>query len=116
MERSRGFYATLLETIDYRTWHEPAPGLVGFGPRSATSEPLATVWLRSGQETSTGTLISFTVTTRALVDRAHRRGLEAGGRNGGDPQLRPEFHPAYYSGYLLDPDGVTVELVSHRSA
>jgi catechol 2,3-dioxygenase-like lactoylglutathione lyase family enzyme len=114
--RSRAFYEPLLEALDYRVWHEPTPELLGYGPRTATGEPRATVWLRGGEGSSTGTLISFTVDTPEVVDAAHERGLQAGGRDGGAPRLRPEFHSRYYSGYLLDPDGVTLELVCHRSS
>jgi catechol 2,3-dioxygenase-like lactoylglutathione lyase family enzyme len=103
--RSRAFYEPLLEVLDYRLWHEPAAQLVGYGPKTATDEPRATIWLRGGEGESTGTLISFTVATPELVDTAYERGLRAGGRDGGEPRLRPEFHATYYSGYLIDPDG-----------
>jgi catechol 2,3-dioxygenase-like lactoylglutathione lyase family enzyme len=114
--RSRAFYEPLLETLEYRLWHQPTPELIGFGPSTATEEPRATIWLRGGQGASSGTLISFTVAAPELVDAAFERGLEVGGRDGGGPRLRPEFHPRYYSGYLLDPDGVTLELVCHRGS
>jgi catechol 2,3-dioxygenase-like lactoylglutathione lyase family enzyme len=113
--RSRAFYEPVLETLGYRLWHEPAPGLVGYGPQSATDEPRATIWLRAGESASPGTLISFTARTRDGVDAFHRRGLTAGGADGGAPRLHPEFHEDYYAGYLIDPDGVTLEVVCHRS-
>jgi hypothetical protein len=30
------------------------------------------------------------------------------------PRVRPEYHPAYFGGYVRDPDGNNVEAVSHR--
>ncbi len=114
--RSRAFYEPFLEALDYRIWHQPSPELIGFGPRDATEEPRATIWLRSGEGASSGTLVSFTVATAELVDVAFERGLKAGGRDAGAPRLRPEFHPRYYSGFLLDPDGMTVELLCHRGS
>jgi hypothetical protein len=49
---------------------------------------------------------------RRAVDAAHRAGLAAGGRDGGAPAPRPTARPTYYSGYLMDPDGAWLELVS----
>jgi catechol 2,3-dioxygenase-like lactoylglutathione lyase family enzyme len=49
---------------------------------------------------------------RRAVDAAHAAGLAAGGRDGGAPAPRPFGPPSYYSGYLVDPDGTRLELVS----
>jgi catechol 2,3-dioxygenase-like lactoylglutathione lyase family enzyme len=115
IERSRVFYRRVLGLLGYRVWHEAAPNLVGLGPSTATEEPLATFWLREGDAPSTGTLVSFTVDSRELVQRFHATALEAGGSDGGAPATRP-FHPHYYSAYVIDPDGVTLEVVCHRPA
>ena len=115
IERSRVFYRRLLGVLGYRVWHEAPPNLVGLGPSTRTEEPLATFWLREGDAPSTGTLVSFTVESRELVERFYANGLEAGGTDGGGPATRP-FHPHYYSAYVIDPDGVTLEVVCHRPA
>jgi catechol 2,3-dioxygenase-like lactoylglutathione lyase family enzyme len=49
---------------------------------------------------------------RRAVDAAHEAGLAAGGRDAGPPEPRPFGPPSYYSGYLVDPDGARLELVS----
>src|SRR4051812_31935755 len=49
---------------------------------------------------------------RRAVDAAHEAGLAAGGRDGGAPAARAFGPPNYYSGYLVDPDGAWLELVS----
>jgi len=49
---------------------------------------------------------------RPAVDAAHAAGLAAGGRDGGAPAARAFGPPNYYSGYLVDPDGAWLELVS----
>src|SRR5690242_13736301 len=49
---------------------------------------------------------------RRAVDAAHRAGLAAGGRDGGAPAPGAAGPPLRYSGYLVDPDGAWVELVS----
>jgi catechol 2,3-dioxygenase-like lactoylglutathione lyase family enzyme len=115
IERSRVFYRRVLGVLGYRVWHERPPNLVGLGPSSATEEPLASFWLREGDAPSVGTLVSFTVDSRELVDQFHATGLDAGGTDGGAPDTRP-FHPHYYSAYVIDPDGVTLEVVCHRPA
>ena len=49
---------------------------------------------------------------RRAVDAAHAAGLAAGGRDGGAPAVRASGPGGLYSGYLVDPDGAYVELVS----
>jgi lactoylglutathione lyase len=59
--------------------------------------------------------LAFQAADRATVDRFHREGLAAGGRDHGAPGLRP-YHPDYYAAFLLDPDGNNVEVVHHGPA
>ena len=113
LANSRAFYERALAPLGYRVWHESTPGLVGLGPAHATEEPLARFWLREGEGSSTGTLISFTVANRDDVHTFHRAGLAAGGVDGGAPALRP-FHEHYFSAFVVDPDGVTLEALCHR--
>jgi catechol 2,3-dioxygenase-like lactoylglutathione lyase family enzyme len=41
----------------------------------------------------------------------------AGGyRDHGEPGERPQYHPGYYSAYVLDPDGNNIEIVNHHRA
>jgi len=51
---------------------------------------------------------------KAAVDAAHRAGLAAGGRDDGRPGPRPQYGRRYYAAYMLDPDGLRVEVVSRR--
>ena len=41
-------------------------------------------------------------------------GLDSGGHDDGRPAQRPAYGRRYYAGYLLDPDGLRVEIVSRR--
>ena len=59
--------------------------------------------------------LAFQARDRAAVERFHRAGLEAGGRDHGAPGERP-YHPGYYAAFLLDPDGNNVEAVYHGPA
>jgi catechol 2,3-dioxygenase-like lactoylglutathione lyase family enzyme len=56
--------------------------------------------------------VALTAVGRRAVDAAHEAGLAAGGRDAGAPAPRPFGPRNYYSGYLVDPDGARVELVS----
>lgn len=51
---------------------------------------------------------------RAAVDAAHRAALAGGGGEESPPALRPNYGNRYYAAYLLDPDGLRVEIVSRR--
>jgi catechol 2,3-dioxygenase-like lactoylglutathione lyase family enzyme len=51
---------------------------------------------------------------KAAVDAAHAAGLANGGADDGAPGPRPQYGRGYYAGYLRDPDGLRVEVVSHR--
>jgi catechol 2,3-dioxygenase-like lactoylglutathione lyase family enzyme len=56
--------------------------------------------------------VAIAAAGRRAVDAAHAAGLAAGGRDGGAPAPRAIGPPNYYSGYLVDPDGAWLELVS----
>jgi catechol 2,3-dioxygenase-like lactoylglutathione lyase family enzyme len=60
--------------------------------------------------------IGFGAASRQLVDSFWYAGTEAGFRDDGAPAPRPEYGPDYYGGFLLDPDGNSVEAVNHDTA
>ena len=53
--------------------------------------------------------VAFAARSREEVDSFWRRGVDAGYRSDGEPGLRPQYDPGYYGGFLLDPDGNSVE-------
>jgi catechol 2,3-dioxygenase-like lactoylglutathione lyase family enzyme len=53
--------------------------------------------------------VAFAAPSREEVDAFWRRGVEAGYRSDGEPGLRPQYDPNYYGGFLIDPDGNSVE-------
>jgi catechol 2,3-dioxygenase-like lactoylglutathione lyase family enzyme len=57
--------------------------------------------------------VGFATPSREEVDAFWRRGVDAGYTSDGEPGPRPEYGPDYYGGFLLDPDGNSVEAV-HR--
>ena len=58
--------------------------------------------------------IALRASGKAAVDAAHRAGLASGGTDDGAPGPRPQYGRRYYAGYLRDPDGLRVEIVSKR--
>ncbi|HKE49417.1 MAG TPA: VOC family protein [Rhodanobacteraceae bacterium] len=78
----------------------------GFGPKGAPR-----LWLYEGGGKGAGTHVAFTAKDRGTVDRFHKAGLGAGGKDNGAPGLRTDYSPTYYAAFLTDPDGNNVEAV-----
>jgi catechol 2,3-dioxygenase-like lactoylglutathione lyase family enzyme len=79
----------------------------GLGPRDAPG-----LWLYAGRDAkSAGAHVAFRAPDRPAVDRFHKAGLKAGGRDNGAPGPRRDYSPTYYAAFLLDPDGNNVEAV-----
>ena len=60
-----------------------------------------------------GLHLAFGARSRDEVDAFWRAGTGAGYTNDGEPGVRAQYHPDYYGGFLLDPDGNSVEAVYH---
>ena len=60
--------------------------------------------------------LAFQAQDQATVGKAHAAGLESGGKDNGAPGERKQYHPGYYAGFLLDPDGNNIEIVFHGPA
>jgi catechol 2,3-dioxygenase-like lactoylglutathione lyase family enzyme len=60
---------------------------------------------------SRGLHVGFRAADRAAVDAFWRAGVDAGYRSDGEPGVRSAYGPDYYGGFLLDPDGNSVEAV-----
>jgi catechol 2,3-dioxygenase-like lactoylglutathione lyase family enzyme len=57
--------------------------------------------------------LAFEADDDATVDDFHRELTAAGYRDHGGPGER-HYHPGYYGGFVLDPDGNNVEVVNHN--
>jgi len=60
--------------------------------------------------------VAFFALSHDVVDEFWRVGADAGYRDDGNPGLRPEYSDDYYGAFLLDPDGNSVEAVTHGRA
>ena len=61
-----------------------------------------------------GLHIGFGASSRGRVDEFWQVGTQAGYESDGEPGPRPEYSADYYGGFLLDPDGNSVEAVHHE--
>lgn len=82
-------------------------------------------WIGAGQATYqkpehvtviTPMHLAFATKGHAEVDAFYAAAIAAGGKDFGVPGMRPEYHPSYYGGFVLDPDGHNIEAVFHGPA
>jgi catechol 2,3-dioxygenase-like lactoylglutathione lyase family enzyme len=103
---SERFYSTVLGTLGIEQTYSDEE-LVEWGDDFALSP-------EGGERPVTRRLhIGFAAPSRELVDRFWTVGTEAGYRDDGAPGARPQYREDYYGGFLLDPDGNSVEAVHH---
>ena len=114
-EKSKKFYQAVLAAIGYELLIElPASvtghaDVAGFGDGGKPD-----FWIGGGTPNQPPVHVAFGVRDRAQVDAFHQAGIKAGGRDHGQPGLRPHYHPDYYAAFLLDPDGHNIEVVCHQ--
>jgi len=110
LEASKRFYSAVLGALGIPVG--------GHGPGFVWWDELfiSTVDSPASSGTPTGRAhFAFQAEDAATVERFHRAGLEAGGKDNGAPGPRP-YHPGYHAAFLLDPDGNNVEAVFHGPA
>ena len=64
-------------------------------------------------ETTRNAHLGFGVESRDAVDAWWERMTAAGYGSDGEPGWRPEYNDSYYGGFVLDPDGNSVEAMHH---
>ena len=113
--RSREFYCRALAPLRYRLAKEKGRS-AGFGIADGwgrSPDPGGEFWIFEAEPHQPRTHIAFSAGSRADVDAFHAAALAAGGICNGRPGLRPQYHPAYYGAFVLDPDGYNIEAVHH---
>jgi catechol 2,3-dioxygenase-like lactoylglutathione lyase family enzyme len=101
LDASKAFYSAVLASVGAEIGME--------GPGFFTADEL---FVSADGPPTTGFHFAFQAADRETVHRFHEAGLAAGGRDNGAPGER-DYHPGYYSAYVLDPDGNNVEAVYH---
>jgi catechol 2,3-dioxygenase-like lactoylglutathione lyase family enzyme len=106
LARSTRFYDAVFHAVGARRVHEHPEG-VAYGVNAAD------FWITARADPRPGYgHVALRARGRAAVDAAHRAGLGAGGTDAGAPGPRPAYGERYYAAYLLDPDGLKVEIVA----
>jgi catechol 2,3-dioxygenase-like lactoylglutathione lyase family enzyme len=108
LDQATRFYDRALQPLGIVRLYAEAERFAGYGVR-----PKAFFWIGSRAAIKTGAHIAFAATDRATVDRFHEMAIAAGGRDNGEPGLRPHYHANYYGAFVLDPDGHNIEAVCH---
>lgn len=109
-ERSKAFYAEALGPLGYELLMEFDGNVAGFGVKG---EEAGDFWVIGGSPSGTAH-VAFASPDRATVEAFHAAALAAGGKDNGQPGLRPHYHEHYYGAFVHDPDGNNVEAVCHR--
>lgn len=106
-EPSRAFYLRALAPLEIGIVVEFGR-VAGFG-REGRGE----FWLAGGAS-QPPMHIAFAARSRAEVDAFHAAALAAGARDNGAPGIRTIYHPDYYGGFVIAPEGHNIEAVCHR--
>jgi catechol 2,3-dioxygenase-like lactoylglutathione lyase family enzyme len=107
LQRSARFYEAVFYALGVRRMLESKQA-IAYGINS----PQFWIVMRGRPPASGYGHVALQASGRAAVDAAHRAGLAAGGADDGAPGPRPQYGRRYYAGYLLDPDGLRVEVVT----
>jgi catechol 2,3-dioxygenase-like lactoylglutathione lyase family enzyme len=112
--KSKAFYSKALSAIGYSLLMELPASVTGSTDVAGFGEaPKPDFWISSGSPNKPPIHIAFRVRTRAQVDAFYKAAMAAGGRDNGQPGLRPHYHSNYYGAFVLDPDGHNIEAVCH---
>lgn len=109
-ERSKAFYLAALAPLGYGLVMEvtEAGPFAGFGEAGKPD-----FWIEAGGRTAPRVHVALHARDRATVRAFHDAAMAAGATDNGLPGLRPEYHPAFYGAFVLDPDGHNIEAVCH---
>ena len=107
-EASKAFFLAALKPIGVGVVMEGQYGL-GLGKDRKPS-----FWLHPDPGKHSPLHLAFTADNRKQVDEFHRAALATGGRDNGEPGLRPHYHATYYGAFVIGPDGHNVEVVCHK--
>jgi catechol 2,3-dioxygenase-like lactoylglutathione lyase family enzyme len=107
LERSAAFYDAVFYALGTRRAHE-SPRAVAYGDNGPS------FWIvERGREPAPGYgHVALRASGKAAVEAAHAAGVANGGSDDGAPAPRPHYGRNYFAGYLRDPDGLRIEVVS----
>jgi catechol 2,3-dioxygenase-like lactoylglutathione lyase family enzyme len=103
--RSRDFYETVLATLERE--------ISNAGATFDEWDDFSIAQADDARPVTRRLHVAFGARSRGEVDAFWRAGTEAGFTSDGEPGVRSQYHSEYYGGFLLDPDGNSVEAVYH---
>jgi len=114
--RSKAFYEAALAPLGWKTLMEfEYPGV---GKFCGLGEGKPELWLATATEDHRvpfGTHVALGAERHAQIDAFHAAALAAGATDDGAPGPRKEYHPNYYGAFVIDPDGIRLEVCSHHA-
>lgn len=116
MGRSAKFYDAVLGALGYeRVWTDAGEGksgaAVGYGEKGGGDKFAIKLQRVTPLAPGPGFHLAFAARSRGAVDAFHLAALQNGGSDNGPPGLRPNYRPAYYAAFVVDPDGHHIEAV-----
>jgi catechol 2,3-dioxygenase-like lactoylglutathione lyase family enzyme len=109
LETSKAFFVQALAPLGIGVVMD-FPHAVGLGRGQKPS-----FWLGATDDKPVPLHIAFAAEDRRQVDAFYHSALAAGGKDNGSPGIRHHYHPNYYAGFVIGPDGHNVEAVCHRA-
>lgn len=107
LERARGFYGALFETIGAKELMRMESGFTMYG--TGWGQPAVCItspYDGNAAAAGNGNMVALVVDQRAKVDALHAKALSLGGSDEGAPGVRgEEGDQAFYGAYFRDPDG-----------
>lgn len=116
-DATKTFYGGVMTALGYSLQMEfvaewntdfPTQRMCAFGPEGKPA-----FWIIEVKDAYTPRHIAFSAPSRAIVDAFYAAAIDGGGKDNGQPGLRPIYHEHYYGAFALDPDGNNVEAVCH---
>ena len=111
LERAKQFYDTLLSEMGISRLM--ACGDRGCGWAANMDQPMLCIFKPYNGEPATvgnGVMAGISVDSPDTVDRLHKRALELGGTDEGQPGLRAEGGDGFYAAYFRDLDGNKLDI------
>lgn len=107
LEKARGFYSALLDTIGARELMRMDSGFTMYGASWGQPAICVTPPYDGGRASAgNGNMLAIVVDSRAKVDALHAGALALGGSDEGAPGVRgDEGDQAFYGAYFRDLDG-----------
>ncbi len=109
LQRSARFYDAVFFALGARRMFE-SEHAVAYG----INDPQIWIVIRGRAPAHGYGHLALAANGKGAVDAAHAAGVRTGGSDDGAPGQRPHYGRRYYAGYLRDPDGLRVEVVSRR--